>query len=1139
MTKFNSISQLSEGDGSQNIGQMLGGVAIAKVEQLTQHFHVSAKKVSTLDRFWEIWSKDTNPPFSPDLVIGGRDKDRDRAIDWLRGSPDILTLQGESQKEVSAFLAAVVQGLEPEERTKVLDRALVINCETSWQHLIESTDPMILIVELGEPEGIGTAIQNGHHVFVPSNRVSSDRENLLPRILYDAAEKALQGMGLNSNKSRSYATLARRSLSALRRKLAIAKNIQQPAWAKPNEARVLLAPLLVSTWSDSSDGDRKVLEQLSDRSYKEIQTHLVRWAKESDAPIRKVGDVWMIASPEDAWRLIAGYLTDDDLKRLEDVAVEVLSELNPALELPPEERMLADIYGKVLSRSNWLREGILEILALMATLSPEISFSANRSGEDVARRIVLRLIEQVKDNPILWASLSDKLSLLAEAAPEILLEAIEAGLSGKHPVLVKLFQDKGSRSDLFSSSPHTGLLWALETLALNHDYLSRAALLLARLTRLDPGGNLGNRPVSSLKAIFTYWMYFHPDAGSSWRSCLQIITTIHQREPEIAWNLLISLLDYHHLSYIERRTRWRDWVPETPTTTSFQDIFDASDAILAQLISIVSNDIVRWCELIDKARFTSILQKNAIVDALETLKCQQFSFEERVSISDCLRHEIFNYRKFFDSQWSMSIENIQRLEAILTQLEPDDPVYRHRELFKYRMEIPGKHDLSWEEQDKIVENLRSEALREILNWQGWDGVIQLAQQVQVSSFVGVALAQAQLLPIDLNLFLRENLGSPDRWRHELASSYIRCNAYERGKLWIDACLQDNLPLWSAEEYGKFSICLPFNLCLLNRLDDASSETQSYFWNHVGRVEFLGVERTDWIIAKLLEFGRPHFAVTQIAWVLDKNPELFSLDRIAEVLEASVHTAPSQGFDISEFGYYSAELMNHLEHTEFSCDRLATLELWYFQIHANYRSPRILFDDLSKNPEFFVEALQCISHAENQTEANGNDEHPNPSVAQLVWRLLEKWKQLPGLMEDGSVDETALRSWVFKVRKLAAECHRSNIADRYIGYRFSFSPSDLDGLWPHKAVRDLIEELANPTINNNWRTQISNNRGVTTRLSTDGGEQERIIAEKYAKDAKQLGIQWPQTAAILRKLANEYSRQASREDVSAELIQDFW
>ena len=1039
-----------------------------------------------------------------------------------------------------------MQGLEPEERANVLERALVINCETSWQQLIDSPDPLILIVELGEPEGIGTAIQNGHHVFVPCDRVNSDRENLLSRIVHDAAEKALQGMGLNRKRSHSYATLARRSLSALRRKLAIAKNIQQPAWAKPNEARVLLAPLLVSAWNEACEGDRQVLERISGLTYTDIQASLVRWANEPDAPVRNIGHVWTIASQEDAWRLIARYLTADDLERFEDVAIEVLSELNPKFELPPEERLMADIYGKVLTRSNWVREGVLEMLALMATRSSEILLSgANRSGEDVANRVVWRLMEQAKDNPTLWASLSNKLPLLAEAAPQVLLDAIEDGLAGENPMLISLFQDRSSRSAL--SSPHTGLLWALELLAFYPDYLSRVALSLARLTRLDPGGNLGNRPKSSLKTIFLWWLYFHPQAKASLADCLHIIDTIYKNEPDIAWNLSMSLISQHHLSWTEHKTRWRDWMTDVKTTLIIQDLIDASDTILENLIDNANVNIARWCSLIDNVRFMTVNQKNLMVDSLEVLKSQQFSFEEKVQISDCLQHEISDYQKFFDSQWSMSIKNIQRLEAILRQLEPDDPVYRHRGLFKYRVELPGKHDLSWEEQHKIAENLRSAAVREILNLQGWDGVIQLAQQVQTPSFVGVALAQSQLLPIDLNLFLRENLGSPDRWRHELASSYIRCNAYERSELWVDACLQDNLPLWSAEEHGKFLLCLPFNLRLLDRLDNAQSGTQSYFWHNVERVEFLGIERTDWTIAKLLEVGRPHLAVTQIAWVLDKNPELFSLDsyserlrqRIAEVLEASIQTQPSKGFDPDLFPYNSAELLSYLHKTEFSRDRLATLELWYLQIHENYRSPHILFNDLSKDPEFFVVALQCISYAENQTEVNRNDEHSNSSVAKLVWHLLEKWKQLPGLQEDGSVDAEALRSWVFKVRKLAAECNRSNIADRYIGYRFSFSPSDPDGAWPHKAVRDLIEYLKNSIINNNWRTQTYNNRGVTVRSTIDGGEQERILAEKYAKDAKQIGHQWPQTAAILRKIADQYSHQAFREDLNAELVQDFW
>jgi hypothetical protein len=1128
MTDHTSISQSSFGDGSQNIAQN-SGIAIAKVE----HLYISSEKVRTLDRFWETWSQDTETPFSSDLVIGGREKDRERVISWLQGNPDVLTLQGESQKEVSAFLAAVVQGLEPEERTRVFSRAVVVDCATSWQQLIDSPDPLILIVELGEPEGIRTAVKNGHHVFVPSDRVGSDLKNLLPRIVHSAAEEALQGMGFNRSQAHSYATLARRSLSALRRKL---KAIQQPVWAKPSEARVLLAPLLVSTWSDSCEGDRSILERLSGLTYADIQDHLVRWANEPDAPVRRVGDVWTIASPEDAWILIARYFTDDYLKRFEDVAVEVLSELNPAFELPPEERMMAGIYEKVLTRSNWLREGILEMLALMATLSSDISFHANRSGEDVANRIVRRLMEQTKDNPILWASLSDKLSLLAEAAPEILLDAIDTGLAGENPILLSLFQDRNSRSAL--SSPHIGLLWALERLALHPDYLSRSALSLARLTRLDPGGSLGNRPESSLKTIFTWWLYFHPNASFHLPDCLQIMDTLYKREPDIAWNLSISLISYHHMSLMERKTRWRDWVTETGSTFIIQDLMNASDAILEKSIANAGVNAARWCSLIDRARSMIANQKDVMVDALETLESQQFSFEERVSICDCLRHEIFDYRKFFDSWWSMSIENIQRLEAILSQLEPDDPVYRHRELFKYFVELPGKHDLSREERDKIAENLRLEALREILNLQGWDGVIQLAQQVQTPGFIGVALAKSQLLSIDLNLFLGDNLGSLDLWRHELASSYIRCNAYERGELWIDACLKDNLQIWSAEEYGKFLLCLPFNSCLVERLDDANLETQGYFWHHVERVEFLGIERTDWVLAKLLEFGKPHLAVTQIAWNLQDNSELFSLDSIAEALEASVQTAPSQGFYSSEFAYNSAELLNYLEKTEFSRDRLANLELAYFQIHTHSRHPRILFDRLSKNPEFFVETLQCISHAESQTEANETDEQPDLLVAELVWHLLEQWKQLPGVMEDGSVNEDALKFWVVKVCELAAECDRSNIADRYIGYRFSFSPVGPDGAWPHRVVRDLIE-LANSTVKDSWRTQIYNNRGVTSRSSTDGGEQEHVLAAQYAKDAKQIGNQWPKTATILRELANEYSHKAFKEDVNAELIQDCW
>jgi hypothetical protein len=221
-------------------------------------------------------------------------------------------------------------------------------------------------------------------------------------------------------------------------------------------------------------------------------------------------------------------------------------------------------------------------------------------------------------------------------------------------------------------------------------------------------------------------------------------------------------------------------------------------------------------------------------------------------------------------------------------------------------------------------------------------------------------------------------------------------------------------------------------------------------------------------------------------------------------------------------------------------------LSYFQIHKHHRRPRALYDELSKNPELFIEALQYVFRPDKELENSASEDTKtedtntiNPEVWELAFKLLKNWKGMPGLLEDGSVDAEALRSWVLKTRDLAAECNRSEITDSYIGRRFAYSPPDPDGVWPYRAVRDLIEELANPRIASGLETQIFNNRGVTVRSLTDGGKQERILVEKYEQDARQIQDQWPHTASILRNLADTYRRAAQREDNHADLTQDFW
>lgn len=1124
------------GNHNQVVGQVFDGTVIAKVENLIQHFHLSPPDILLITSFWEYWSLETQPPLSPSLVIGGREQERDRIISWLCGSPSPLSLQADSPEEAIAFLAAVAYSLEDKEQSNLLSRAIVVNSTTAWRSLISSTDePLILIARLQEVEGIGQATRNGHHIFIPLGRTSSDEANRLSRIKYHAAEQTLQEMGLSRNEASRLATLARRSLSALRRKRAIAPNIQQPAWARANNARDLLAPLLASAWDDSCDGDREALTQLSGRPYESLQAILVRWANESDPPVRRVGDIWMIAAQEDAWRLLAGYLTNDDLQRFENVAIEILSELDPAFELPPEQRYAASVYGKILARSGRLRKSIAETLALMATLSPEVSFIANRTGEDIARRIIWQLMERARNNPDLWASLAYQLPLLAEAAPGVFLDAVDVGLSGENPILVSLFQDR--TSDAFvSSSPHTGLLWALETLAWHPDYLSQAALSLARLTRLDPGGRLANRPAASLRDIFVCW---HPNTTASLNSRLNVLDTIRRREPKVAWHLLINLLPKHHSVVSPTHgTKWRDWVPDPRTKITVQEYPKATNAILDRLLSDAGTDATRWCSLIAAMASMTAEQQAALLQKLEILDPQQFSSKERNQICDCLRHETTRHRDFPDAQWAMPAELVQRLEGIYTRFEPDDLVDRYLWLFKHNVELPGMRHNSWEKQEKIVENLRIEALQEILKARGWSGVLKLSEQVMESALVGHTLAEAELLPIDIDSFLEDNFGASEAWRSQMAQRFVRVNAYKQGELWIEACISANLERWTSEQYGEFLLCLPFNESLLNRLDIATEEVQCYFWSRTQDANLLNATQSERVLTQLIKFQRAHLALNIIKWAVEQTPGIISPERIAEVLELAVQAPPEQNFDFSGFAYCSSELLNYLEKTEISRDRLARLEWLYLRIHEHYRRPHILHEELSKNPALFIESLQFIFRSENEPSTEETSAEAK-AFALLALHFLESWKQMPGVQEGSSVDAEALRGWVIRARELAAGCGRTEIADIYIGHALAFSPIDPDGVWPHQAVRDLLQELDNSVIERGLRTQIFNNRGVTTRMPTDGGEQERTLAEQYQNDARQIGDRWSRTAAVLRELAEHYRRDAREQDQRAELTQDFW
>ena len=188
--------------------------------------------------------------------------------------------------------------------------------------------------------------------------------------------------------------------------------------------------------------------------------------------------------------------------------------------------------------------------------------------------------------------------------------------------------------------------------------------------------------------------------------------------------------------------------------------------------------------------------------------------------------------------------------------------------------------------------------------------------------------------------------------------------------------------------------------------------------------------------------------------------------------------------------------------------------------------------LTSSPELFVDMLKLLYRAqgEEQGEVASSDQS---SKAKQAFQLLEDIHTIPGLRPtDGEavVDIDALRNWVQDVRRLAEAVGRRDVADIQIGHILSYAPQSSDETWPCQEVRDLIEELQCPAIEESIQIGKYNQRGVVWR--GEDGQQEWELAQKYKEMAERLRVNWPRTATILDRLAEGYADEARRWDEQA-------
>ena len=369
----------------------------------------SPRDALDLEFFWEGWSGATKPATSPQLVISGRNEQEGKLATWLRqGAADTFGLKAESPDHSLAFLAATVNRMPEEQCERQLARAVLVSDPATWRELAESKSPLVLVPRFDAEGMVAGATLRGHQVFLPMGAEHAGVGGAveLPRLSRDAALEALQGMGVEDHaRADELAGLARRSLTAMRRELALHPGFREPEWARAPGANDVVPAFFAGVWEDGNDADKAAVAKLSGRDYGEVSGVLERWADGPDIPVRLSAGHWILTSKEDAWRLLGARISAEDLRRFEEVAIDVLGRRDPSYDLPRGQRWAANVYGATRPESGFLRQGLADTLAILGARGDK-PLASGATGRERAESIVGKLLDAAGSDWISWASLS-------------------------------------------------------------------------------------------------------------------------------------------------------------------------------------------------------------------------------------------------------------------------------------------------------------------------------------------------------------------------------------------------------------------------------------------------------------------------------------------------------------------------------------------------------------------------------------------------------------------------------------------------------------------------------------------------------------------------------------------------------------
>lgn len=887
-------------------------------------------------------------------------------------------------------------------------------------------------------------------------------------------------------------------------------------WTQHPDATYLARAVLLGSWNERTQGDLDTIIQLLGINYDE-------WLKKAqdilhypDSPLSVKNGIWKVGNRVELWSQLGSRILDQNLNTFRSLAVSALTEPDPAFELPAEERYRAIILGKVLEHSQNLRKGIAEGLAITSS-KPDAC--GNCSHGNVETTCLLAVREILSDADwVRWGSLNRLLPTLAEVAPNEFLDAVEKAQNLTPCPFDELFAEEGW--GITGGNYLTGLLWALESLAWDEQYLVRVCVVLGELASHDPGGQWANRPFNSLETILLPWF---PQTLASVEKRKVAVQTLLREQPEIAWDLIIQLLPGQpQTSSGSHKPSWRMQIPdESEISTTNQEYWQQVSFYAELAVSAARQDINRLSDLINQLNNLPEPSFGQLIEVLASLPVSTFPEDQRLSLWNHLTIFTKKHRRFPDTEWALPEDLIITLEQISDQLAPTDPSNLYQHLFNCDDFELYEENGNWEAQRKKLNSRRDKAILEVYQQDGVEGVIRLAECVNTPDEVGNALGVIADCVIDQAL-LPQFLDTQDKKHKKLASGFIQRRYRVKNWEWCENIDKSD---WTPAQLGQFLAYLPFVQEVWDSACNWLQEHEREYWTRTDARPYQTVGDLAVAIEKLIEYGRPYAAIR----CLDRIRQTKQRIDFDQCVRALMIALTSSELPHSMDRHYIIKLIKFLQaDSSVNQDDLLRVEWAYLPLlnHREEAAPQLLERKLTNDPNFYCEVIQLIYRSKKEDQPSKEPTEEMKTIATNAWRLLHYWKTSPGTQNDGTFNEELFTEWLQQVKLISVDSGHLEVALINIGRVLIHTPSDVDGLWINRAVAEALNDRHADKLREGFRSGTYNSRGAHWVDPT--GKPENELAEQFRSKAEKIENEgFHRFADTLRGLANSYDREAEQ------------